>query len=222
MIAAGCALIVSAASNSSDYKGWRTYGGTPDQIRYSALDQINRSNVSKLAVAWMYDTGEGGDLQTQPIVIDGVLYAYTPTHKTIALDAATGQLLWQFDSGIEGRGANRGLMYWARRSDRRIFAAVDEYVYALDAKTGDQLWLAQGAVPQEITGGSASSPASEQLAVEGAALAELTTADQCQGSCHRRGSPPIRGGPAARPSRHATHSGATSPPPGAGSLAAGK
>ncbi len=129
-------LLALLGEAHADYREWRTYGGTPDQIRYSALDQINRSNVSKLAVAWMYDTGEGGDLQTQPIVIDGVLYAYTPTHKTIALDAATGQLLWQFDSGIEGRGANRGLMYWARRSDRRIFAAVDEYVYALDAKTG--------------------------------------------------------------------------------------
>ncbi len=121
---------------ASDYRGWKTYGGTPDQIRYSALDQIDRSNVHELEVAWMYDTGEAGDLQTQPIVVDGVLYAYTPTHKTIALDAATGALLWQFDSGIEGTGANRGLMYWESGGERRVFAAVDEYVYALDAKTG--------------------------------------------------------------------------------------
>ncbi|NLG77189.1 MAG: PQQ-binding-like beta-propeller repeat protein, partial [Xanthomonadaceae bacterium] len=78
------------AGCAADYRGWRTYGGTPGQIRYSALDQIDRSNVHRLEVAWTYDTGEGGDLQTQPIVVDGVLYAYTPTHKTIALDAATG------------------------------------------------------------------------------------------------------------------------------------
>src|SRR5690606_34083906 len=121
---------------ASDYRGWKTYGGTPDQIRYSALDQIDRSNVHELEVAWMYDTGEAGDLQTQPIVVDGVLYAYTPTHKTIALDAATGALLWQFDSGIEGTGANRGLMYWESGGEQRVFAAVDEYAYALDAKTG--------------------------------------------------------------------------------------
>lgn len=124
------------AGCAADYRGWRTYGGTPGQIRYSALDQIDRSNVHRLEVAWTYDTGEGGDLQTQPIVVDGVLYAYTPTHKTIALDAATGKLLWQFDSGIEGTGANRGLMYWRHKRDARVFAAVDEYVYALDAKTG--------------------------------------------------------------------------------------
>lgn len=127
---------LGACAQAADYRGWMTYGGTPDQIRYSALDQINRSNVHRLEVAWTYDTGEGGDLQTQPIVVDGVLYAYTPTHKTIALDAATGKLLWQFDSGIEGKGANRGLMYWKHWRDRRVFAAVDEYVYALDAKTG--------------------------------------------------------------------------------------
>lgn len=129
-------LLACTSQARADYREWRAYGGTPDQIRYSSLDQINRSNVHKLEVAWTYDTGEGGDLQTQPIVIDGVLYAYTPTHKTIALDAATGALVWQFDSGIEGTGANRGLMYWAHRSDRRVFAAVDQYIYALDAKTG--------------------------------------------------------------------------------------
>lgn len=129
-------LTAAAAIHAADYRTWESYGGTPDQIRYSRLKQINRDNVDKLAVAWTYDTGEGGDLQTQPIIVDGVLYAYTPTHKTIALDAATGKQLWQFDSGIEGKGANRGLMYWRHRRDRRVFAAVDEYLYALDARTG--------------------------------------------------------------------------------------
>lgn len=126
----------AGCSKQEQYRGWTTYGGTPDQIRYSALDQVNRSNVHRLEVAWSYDTGEGGDLQTQPIVVDGVLYAYTPTHKTIALDAASGKLLWEFDSGIEGTGANRGLMYWKQGRDARVFAAVDEFVYALNAKTG--------------------------------------------------------------------------------------
>jgi quinoprotein glucose dehydrogenase len=83
-------LGIAGCAKRDEYRGWAAYGGTPDQIRYSALDQINRSNVHKLEVAWSYDTGEGGDLQTQPIVVDGVLYAYTPTHKTIALDAASG------------------------------------------------------------------------------------------------------------------------------------
>jgi len=115
---------------------WPAYGGGPEQIRYSPLDQINRNNVARLAVAWTYDTGESGGLQTQPLVIDGVLYGYTPSHKTFALRAGTGEHLWTFDSGIKGRGANRGLMYWSSASDARVYAAVDQYLYALDARTG--------------------------------------------------------------------------------------
>ncbi|HYR83776.1 MAG TPA: pyrroloquinoline quinone-dependent dehydrogenase [Terriglobia bacterium] len=115
---------------------WSAYGGNPEQTRYSSLKQINRTNVSQLAVAWTYDTGETGGLQTQPIIVDGVLYAYTPTHKTFALEADTGKHLWTFDSKIAGRGPNRGVMYWAAGSDKRVFAAVDQYVYALDARNG--------------------------------------------------------------------------------------
>jgi quinoprotein glucose dehydrogenase len=132
-------FIVPLPLRAADYRAWKTYGGSPDQIRYSRLKQINRANVKGLTVAWTYDTLEGGDLQTQPIVVDGVLYAYTPTHKTIALDAATGKLLWTFDSGLEGKGANRGVMYWQRGRDKRVFAAVDEYLYALDARTGQAI-----------------------------------------------------------------------------------
>ena len=116
---------------------WPAYGGGPAGTRYSSLKQINRSNVGRLEVAWTWDADEGrGDPQTQPIVIDGVLYGVTPRHKIVALDAATGKLLWKFDSGIAARGANRGLVYWASGSDRRIFAGVQSFVYALDAATG--------------------------------------------------------------------------------------
>ncbi len=101
------------------------------------MKQINRSNVQKLQIAWSYDTADGpGDPQTQPVVVDGVLFGLTPKHKVIALDAATGKLLWRFDSGITGRGANRSVVYWSSGDDRRIFAAVQSFVYALDARTG--------------------------------------------------------------------------------------
>ncbi len=124
------------APRPAAYTTWSAYGGTPDQIRYSSLAQINRGNVRQLQVAWTYDSGERGGLQTQPIVADGVLYAYTPTHKTIALRADTGARLWTFDAGIRGQGANRGVMYWSSGTEKRVFAAVDQYVYALDAATG--------------------------------------------------------------------------------------
>ena len=118
------------------YNTWTTYGGGPEQMRYSALAQINRANVRSLQVAWTYDTGETGGLQTQPIAVDGVLYAYTPTHKAFALRADTGALLWTFDPKIAGRGPNRGLTYWAEGDDKRVFAAADNYVYALNADKG--------------------------------------------------------------------------------------
>ena len=112
------------------------YGGTPEQTRHSPLSQINRANVKQLAVAWTYDTGEPGALQTQPLVVGDVLYGYTPTHKLFAIDAGTGARKWVFDSGIRGDGPNRGVMYWADGSERRVFAAVGNFVYALDAATG--------------------------------------------------------------------------------------
>ena len=71
-------------------------------------------------------------------MVDGVLYGITPKHKTVAIDAATGKRLWQFDSGMEGNSPNRGLVYWsdAQGKNRRIFAGVRSYLYALDATTG--------------------------------------------------------------------------------------
>jgi len=118
---------------------WSAYGGTPAQTRHSDLDQIDRTNVSALTLAWSWDSGETGGLQTQPVVVDGVLYGVTPSHKAFALDAATGEHRWTFDSGLFGRGPNRGVMYWADGDDRRIYAAVETFVYALDAATGQSI-----------------------------------------------------------------------------------
>ncbi len=116
---------------------WPAYGGSAAGIRYSPLKQIDRSNVARLQMVWRWDADEGrGDTQTQPVVVDGVVYGVTPKHRVIALDGVTGNLRWRFDSGIEGRGPNRGVSYWANGNDRRIFAAVRNFVYALDAATG--------------------------------------------------------------------------------------
>ena len=127
-------LLVAADAAPRD---WPVYGGGPEGIRHSTLKQINRANVNQLAVAWSYDAQDGpGGLQTSPIIVGGVLYANTPKHRVIALDAATGKLLWKFDSGLDLRGPNRGVTYWAEAGERRIFAAAGSYVYALDARTG--------------------------------------------------------------------------------------
>ena len=113
------------------------YGGAAENNHYSALAQINRSNVKQLVAAWSFDTQEQGGLQTSPIIVEGVLYGLTPTQKVFALNASTGRLLWKFDSGIPGTQPDRGLAYWGSGNDKRILVGVMNFVYALDAATGN-------------------------------------------------------------------------------------
>jgi len=125
-----------AASTFAADADWPTYGGDAGKTRHSPLAQIHRGNVSRLALAWSHDTGQKGDTQTQPIVVGRVLYGYTPSHEAFALDAATGKQLWKFDPGVKGVGANRGLMHWSDDKQSRVFTAVGNFVFALDATTG--------------------------------------------------------------------------------------
>lgn len=115
-------------------------GGQWSQDHYSTLSQINRKNVTRLKVAWIYDTGEPSDgMETNPLVVGRVMYGFTASLKVIALDAATGKLLWKFDSGIDGTQPSRGLAFWTDGIHRTVFAGIMEYLYALDAETGKPL-----------------------------------------------------------------------------------
>ena len=115
---------------------WPLYGGTAEGTRSSTLVQITRDNVKDLAPAWTFTMDETGDPQTHPLAIGGVVYAYTPTLKTIALDGATGKLLWQFDPPIKGQGAQRGLTFWTDGHEKRLFASCMYLLFALDPATG--------------------------------------------------------------------------------------
>ena len=125
-------------SSEARHADWPVYGGSSDNIHYSKLKQINTSNVTHLTKAWSFDTGENGGLETSPIVVEGVLYAYTPTQKVIALDASTGKLIWKFTSpgiAVPSR-AERSLAYWKEGNEKRLLAGVANFVYALDPVTG--------------------------------------------------------------------------------------
>jgi glucose dehydrogenase len=118
---------------------WPAYNGGVDGDHYSKLAQINRTNVHKLQPAWRYDTGESGQLQTNPLIVGRTLFGYTPTQKVIALDAATGKLKWKFDSGVGGTQPARGFEYWTNGKEKRLFAGVMNFLYCLDAETGQPI-----------------------------------------------------------------------------------
>lgn len=145
-MAFSCLILVAYAAGVASRKAtvmpdtrvetdWPVYGGSEANTHYSKLNQINTGNVSKLQEVWRFDTKERGGLESSPIVVHGTLYSFTPTQKVFALEAATGKLLWEFDSK-GSPGNKRGLVYWEDAKDKRILASVASYLYALDATTG--------------------------------------------------------------------------------------
>lgn len=125
-------------------KNWDVYLGGNASSQYSALDQINTTNVKELKVAWTYDGGEAhpenrSQIQCNPIVVDGMVYATTATLKLVALDGATGKKLWQFDpydGEFEyGAGVNRGLVLH-QGNEPTLFYSAGKYIYALNPTDG--------------------------------------------------------------------------------------
>ena len=116
--------------------GWKAYNGDKGNSHYSPLSQINAANVSQLTLAWRFDAGDGGGLQTNPLVIGNTLYGYTTKLHVVALNAATGKLLWSFRPDPEGSQPSRGFTWWSEGSRKRLFAYAMNYVYALDPASG--------------------------------------------------------------------------------------
>jgi glucose dehydrogenase len=127
---------LSSGSASSDPSGWSVYNGGVTQDHYFPQTQINRHNVKNLKLAWSYEVGEIGWLETNPLIADGIVYGTTAKEKILALDAGSGHLLWKFDSGIDGQQPIRGLSLWKHGTESRLFVGIMNYLYALDPKTG--------------------------------------------------------------------------------------
>ncbi|MBS1738539.1 MAG: PQQ-binding-like beta-propeller repeat protein, partial [Bacteroidetes bacterium] len=132
-------------STGESFSEWKSYRGDDGINAYSGLNLINKDNVSKLQVAWTYrsgDTLENSTIETNPLIINGVLYGISPRQKTFALDAKTGKELWVFnpyDSNSQEGGVSRGLTWWEDGDDQRIFISASHRLIALDARTGKQI-----------------------------------------------------------------------------------
>ncbi|MFN9894808.1 MAG: PQQ-binding-like beta-propeller repeat protein, partial [Acidobacteriota bacterium] len=123
---------------------WPAYGGQNSAWRYSALDGVNTGNVSQLAAAWVFQTGDNdGGLQSTPLVINGVMYVSTSHNRVFALDAVTGKRLWSYRYELPKTFTtfygpwNRGV---AVAEGRVLMGTLDNHVVALDARTGRELW----------------------------------------------------------------------------------
>ena len=121
---------------------WRDYAGASDAAQYSALTQIDRSNIKKLQVAWTYPTGDGNKYLFNPIVIDQTMYVLAHDNSIVALDAATGKELWTHSTAPKTTLiTNRGINYWesSDRTDRRLLFAANNFLEEIDAGTGKSI-----------------------------------------------------------------------------------
>ncbi len=143
----GCGEIenVQKRSDYNNYRDWGIYRGDQGANQYSELDQINKENVHLLEPVWQFNTGDHTErsmFQNNPLIIDGYLYIVSPGGRVIALDAATGREIWDFDARTEGQKAsnysvvNRGLTYWEEEGEGRLFYTMEMSLYAIEAKTG--------------------------------------------------------------------------------------
>jgi glucose dehydrogenase len=152
-----CAAVSGAGSDNSAKGEWRQYSGDNGSTKYSPLDQINRSNVMKLRVAWRHPQIDAeflaahpnlrlsNNYRSTPIMARGVLYATNAVGLAEAFDPETGRTLWRQKatgdlSGNPGLGgAIRAVAYWSEGPEARILTYQKQYLYALDPKTGEPL-----------------------------------------------------------------------------------
>lgn len=183
----GSWYLAAGTSMATDDSPWPVNGG-PGNIRYSPLTQINRDTVSRLAVAWTFDSHDafkGSEMQSNPIVVDGVLYATTPTMKVVALNAETGAEIWTFDpSGSAGGARTRFRHRGVTVTRDRVFVTYRNWLYALSKSAGQpipsfgeggRIDLREGlGMPPERASISASSPGVvfEDLLIMGSTVPE--------------------------------------------------
>ena len=136
------------ANADTEPHNWLAHGRAWSEQRYSPLDEINESNVGELGLAWYFDLDTARGQQATPIVVDGVMYTTSAWSKVQVLDAATGQLKWQYDPEVPKEWdvktccgvQNRGAAVW---KGRVFVGTIDGRLIALNAETGKLEWDVQ-------------------------------------------------------------------------------
>lgn len=137
----GCKKTKEQLTTGSD---WPVYLGGKNNSHFSPLDQINRENVNDLEIAWEFHTGDADaegrtQIQCNPIIVDGIMYATSPKLKLFALNASTGEEIWRYDPAVNtsfSMNVNRGVTYWNDGDDKRILYTAGPYLIAINAETG--------------------------------------------------------------------------------------
>ena len=138
-------------------RNWLVLGGDFGSQHYSPLGQINAGDVRRLGLAWVLDIDSPMGLATEPIVVDGTIYASASLDRIYAVDAASGRLLWQYDPHVRLSVMRNS---WAARTNRGVavyrgkvyFGTGDCRLIALDASTGKELWSSPVCVDATQTG----------------------------------------------------------------------
>ncbi len=133
------ALLCIPALAHAQSANWPVYGGTTHNTRYSTLGQITPANVKQLQVAWTYETRDefpNSEMQANPIIIDGVLYATSPRLRVFALDAATGKERWSFDPTFGTPSTQRFRQRGVTVQGDRLYVTHRNWLWSLDRHTG--------------------------------------------------------------------------------------
>ncbi|MCC6341548.1 MAG: PQQ-dependent dehydrogenase, methanol/ethanol family [Bryobacterales bacterium] len=127
---------------SKEPHNWLTYWGDYEGRHYSALEQIRKENVGGLAVKWIHQF-KGTNIETTPIVADGLMFVTGPLSDAAALDVRSGRPIWEYHRPLPQVAANCTVMTnrgVAVLGDRAYLATLDTHLVALDAKTGNVIW----------------------------------------------------------------------------------